>query len=112
MDPRKVRLIKGGTDPDDFLTKNYIQIEYNPNASNSLYTDNFEDLVEIEGLKIGDYTFDGAMGTIPGDYGLCMIDTDYEEGYIMATIYLKSNGNEISMNDADVQAILVSIKVK
>lgn len=111
-DPNKVRLIKGGSNADDYWSKNSILIEYHPNGVWSLYTDNYENKVDIKGLKIGEYSFDGAMGTIPGDWDVAMLYADYLDGYIEAQTFLRCGSSSISLDDADVQAILSSVVIK
>ena len=107
-----VRIIKDGTSIDDSWSKNSILMEWHPNASGSIDTSNYSDPKDITGLTLGDYTYNGTIGTIPGDWGAGMLMAEHSGGYFLANMYLRVGSLEISLDDADVQAILASVKVK
>lgn len=107
-----VRIIKDGTSIDDSWSKNSILMEWHPNASGSIDTSNYSDPKDINGLTLGDYTYNGTIGTIPGDWGAGMLMAEHDGGYFLANMYLRVGSLEISLDDADVQAILASIKAK
>lgn len=112
MDPLKLNLIKGGTSEDDLWTKNSIKIEVaNYSASYSVYTDVYNSYEDVE-LKLGDYTYTGPAGEYSGGWECAMLSAVNGEGYVAGSVFYKVNDEVISLSDADVQAILASIKVK
>ncbi len=111
MDQKKVNLVKGGTSDDDLWSKNSIKIEVADNASYSVYTDAFSSYEEVE-LKLGDYTYTGPAGEYSGGWECAMLSAVNGEGYVAGSVFYKVNDEVISLSDADVQAILASIKVK
>ncbi len=107
-----VRIIKDGSTIDDTWSNNSVLIEWHPNAVGSISADNYSDITEISNLTLGEYTYNGVTGTIPGDWGAGMLKADYKDGYILASVYLKVGDKVISLDDPDVQAILASVKIK
>lgn len=105
-----IRVIKGGTSPDDYMRNASIQIEWHDIASGSIDSSNMEEPVEFAGLKLGDHDYHGAYGTVPGDWYSYMMMDDYEDGYILVTLSLPPD-SDVYLLDSDVQAIMASIEV-
>ena len=63
-------------------------------------------------LPLGQYTYTGPAGEYQGDWECAMLSATNGEGYVAGSVFYKVKDEEISLSDADVQAILASIKVK
>ena len=112
-DPDVITICKGAKDSFDMLIKPLVRIDYyGPDTElwggleglKEWYTD----VQDLEPIVCDNYTWNGFTTT---DYGLMAIlvavDGDTE---IQASVYLETDGGNISLEDADVLAILNSIK--
>lgn len=111
-DPDQVSVVKGGSTEFDLLTKPYIQVvHYEPGSmmtpSKELY-DGAEDLAPITS---GALTWEGfsAKGLL-GDDMIIMWTTNADGHQFQLNIFNKTDAGEFAMTDADVLAILGSIK--
>ena len=106
-----IRVIKGGSSPDDYMSKASIQIEWHDNASGSIDSSNMEDPVSFTGLKLGQHNYTGVSGTVPGNWTSYMMIDQQGEGYFLVTLSLPED-SDVYMLDSDVQAIMASVDVK
>lgn len=105
-----IRVIKGGSSIDDYMSKTSILIEWHPGAKGSLDTSRMEDPVNISKLKLGDHNYNGASGTVPGDWTSYMFIDEYEDGYLYVDLSLPTD-SDVYLMDADVQFIMASADV-
>ncbi len=112
IEEHKLNLVKGGTSDADLWSKCSIKIEVaNYSASYSVYLDAFENYEDVT-LPLGQYTYTGPAGEYQGDWECAMLSATNGEGYVAGSVFYKVKDEEISLSDADVQAILASVKVK
>lgn len=109
-DPTAVQVCKGGEEEWDIFTKPYMQINYYPDNSMYVSSDWYDNVVELEPMQIGGYTWNGFTGTSL-DYPMAVLYTDGDV-QIQVSITLENTDGKISLDDADVQAIIASIQVK
>lgn len=110
MDPDVVQVCKGGETEMDLWSKPYIQINYyGPDTDMMQPSKDFYDNAEdIEPLTAGSYTWTGFTCESLGSAIAILWAEDGEHQY-QASVYLEAGGQSISLNDADVQAILASV---
>ena len=106
-----VRVIKGGSSPDDYLSNASIQIEWHDNSSGSIDSSNMDEPVKFSGLKLGQHNYNGVYGTVPGDWASYMMIDEQGDGYILVTLSIPSD-SDVYILDSDVQAIMASVEVK
>ena len=111
MSDNQTRVIKGGTSADDYMNKASILIEWHPDASGSIDSSNMDDPIEISDLKLGDHNYNGVYGIVPGDWYSYMFIDEQDDGYILVSLSIPPDDNTY-MLDADVQAIIASVRVK
>ena len=109
-DPHGVRIHKGAKNEWSQFTTPGIQIEYTP-ADKQLMVlkDFYEDAEDLEPLTTGDYTWQGFSATSLSTKLLVLWVT--EPYQIQISIFPEMGKKPITLQDADVQAILMSIKV-
>ncbi|MBO4890664.1 MAG: hypothetical protein J5574_06695 [Lachnospiraceae bacterium] len=106
-----VRVIKGGSSPDDYMSNASIQIEWHDNSSGSIDSSNMDEPVKFSGLKLGQHNYNGVYGTVPGDWASYMMIDEQGDGYILVTLSIPSD-SDVYILDSDVQAIMASVEVK
>lgn len=90
-----------------------VDITYKANVKYNLYTAIFESYEEISPITTGSYTWNGVQGKYDKTTDLILLNTAVGEGHIAADIWIKtSSETAISIEDADVNAILSSITIK
>ncbi len=108
-DPTAMQICKGGKTELDLFSKPYIQINYYPNNTMSIYKDWYDEAVDIEPMQLGNYTWNGFTATSLGD-PIAILWPESDDVQIQVTFSLGTDDGTITLNDADVQAILMSIK--
>lgn len=104
-----INICKGGQSEDDLLSKPFVRIDYygpGEEMSGGL-KDWYSQTEDLAPLQCGPYTWEGFTTT---DYDLMAVlcAEDGEHQY-QASIYLEVDGQSISLEDEDVQAILASV---
>ncbi len=110
-DPEKLQIVKGGETEWDLFSKPYVGIYLYPDSS--LMTpskDWYDKPADLEPMTIGGYTWNGFTGESAGYPQATLWTSDANGNDIQVTIILKSSDGEITLEDADVLAILESIK--
>lgn len=111
-DPNVIQIAKGAESEWDLLSKPYIMIGYfgPDNPMVEPVKELYEETADIEPVTIGDYTWKGFTGKSI-DTPIAVLWTG-EEGsdQLQLTICLE-NGDKISLEDADVRAIIASINI-
>lgn len=108
-DPTVIQIVKDGETEFDMFTHPYLQISYFP-ADYELYDsrDVYENVEDVEPVTIGDYTWEGFSGTSL-DTPITLLSTVSGDNQFQVIMCTKMSEGEISLDDADVQAILASI---
>ena len=109
-DPTAVQVCKGGETEWDVFTKPYMQINYYPDNTMYVSSDWYENVVDLEPMQLGGYTWKGFTCTSL-DYPTAILYTDGDV-QIQVSITLENENEKISLDDVDVQAIIASIQVK
>ncbi len=110
-DPHGLRIHKGAKEELDQLSTPGIQVDYYPEDTEMYDSKEFyEDAKELEPFTTGDYTWEGFSATSAGMK--LMVLTVREPYQLEVTIFPELGDQTISLDDADVQAILSSITVK
>lgn len=108
-DPDVLTICKGGETDLDLLLKPFVRIDYyGPGTEMMGGLEDWYDQVEsLDPIRLGAYTWKGFITT---DYGrmaiLCAEEGDHQ---YQASVYLEVEGQTISLDDPDVQAILASV---
>lgn len=110
-DPNGLNIYKGAESDWDMFTCPGLNISYFGPDTTMLAPDKawYEGAEDLESFTTGAYTWQGFTYTI-GDYGMGVIWTDSPIQLTVSIVLSSSNGS-ISIDDADVQAILASIAV-
>jgi len=111
MDPTSVRVCKGGKTDVDIFTHPYIQINYY-GAETEMMTpmkEFYDDTADIEPIVAGAMTWNGFTGDSLG-YKIAILWAEDGDDQYQATMYLETDNGTITLDDADVQAILASVK--
>ena len=107
-DPNVIQIYKGW----DQLSKPYVMMTYF-SPDNPMYEpskDYYDEGADLEPITLGDYTWKGFTAKSL-DTPIAMLWTgEYGEGQIQLMICLE-NGEKISLDDVDVQAIIASINI-
>lgn len=108
-DPDVINICKGGETDLDLLSKPFVRIDYyGPDTEmGGGLKDWYSDTVDLAPIQCGPYTWEGFTTT---DYGLMavLVAEDGKRQY-QASVYLEVDGQSISLEDKDVQAILASV---
>ncbi|MBR6825748.1 MAG: hypothetical protein IKM59_04290 [Oscillospiraceae bacterium] len=111
VDPDKLQIIKDGTSEFDILTKAYVQIDYYGPETDMMAPSSewYEGAADLEPVVAGGYTWKG-FSAVSGGNPMTVLYTGEAGGpQFQATLW--SNGSStISATDADVLAILESVK--
>lgn len=112
-DPNVIQIAKGAESEWDLLTTPYIMIGYfgPDNPMIEPMKEFYEETADIEPVTIGDYTWNGFTGKSIGTPIAVLWTGEEGSDQIQLTICLE-NGDKISLEDADVQAIIASITIK
>jgi len=116
--PNTFSVHKGALTALDQWSTPGVQIQLFPDGSgfgSNTQKDMYEDVMDLAPLTLGDYTWEGFSGlskNSAGEYVLpfAILWTDAGNDTIQVTVWLEQEGNTITLLDADVQAILTSIK--
>lgn len=111
MDPYQLNIIKGGQSDLDMLSKPYIQIVgYEPDSMGVPSKDFYDAAEDVDPITTGGLTWEGFRATGMLDSSFIILWTTNADGYqFQVTVYDKTDNGNISLTDADVQAILGSI---
>ena len=110
-DPDQLNIVKGGETEFDMLSKPYIQIvHYEPESMLTPSKDFYDTAEDVDPVTTGALTWEGfrAEGLL-GDTIIIMWTTNADGHQFQINIYDKTSEGTITLNDADVQAILESI---
>ncbi|MBR6791421.1 MAG: hypothetical protein IKM31_11215 [Oscillospiraceae bacterium] len=108
-DPDVISVCKGGETDLDLLTKPSVRIDYYGSGTEMMggLEDWYDQVESLDPIRLGPYTWEGFITT---DYGrtaiLCAEDGEHQ---YQASVYLDVEGQTISLDDPDVQAILASV---
>ena len=107
--PKKVHIYKGISLQTDIFTHAGITVCFFGKEDYYLSPRHFyENIVDMEPLPIGPYTWNGYTCTSLG-YPYIMLDTE-KDGYIFQVMILMKNGEHgISLDDTDVRRIIGSL---
>lgn len=110
-DPSGLMIYKDAKDDWDQFTKPGLTIEYyTPDISLVVLKDYYNDVKDLEDMTIGGCKWQGFTATSM-EKPVAVVWTT-EPNQIMVTCWLQADEGSISVDDADVQAILASITVK
>lgn len=112
MDPNQMSICKDAESEWDLFSKPYVSIIYY-GADTDLYEPDstwYDEAKDIEDIKLSNLTWKG-FTAVSLDMPMAILWADDGAGNeYQATIYLKTSEAEISLDDADVLAILESVK--
>ena len=112
MDPNQVSICKDGDSEWDLFSKPYISVIYY-GADEELYPPDsswYDNPVDIEDIKLSNLTWEGYTADSFGVPMAILWADDGAGNEYQANIVLKTDEGEISLDDADVLAILESVK--
>jgi len=111
-DPNAIQIGKGAESEWDLFTKPYIQINYYGPETTMMEPDKewYDGATDLEPIKAGDYTWKGFSGS-SFDMPIVMLWTSDGDHQFQASMWVEMENGKISVEDADVQAILASVKV-
>jgi hypothetical protein len=112
MDPDQVQICKGAESEWDLFSKPYIAIVYYGADTDLMAPDSswYDEAKDIDDIKLSNLTWKG-FTAVSFDMPMAILWADDGAGNeYQATIYLETSDAEISLEDADVLAILESIK--
>lgn len=110
-DPDQVNVVKGGETDFDLLSKPYIQIvHYEPGSMMTPSKDFYDTAEDVAPITTGDLTWEGfqAEGML-GDTFILLWTTNADGHQFQINVFNETNEGTITLDDADVQAILASI---
>ena len=111
MNPNRLTICKGGNDDWDLFTKPNVQISYGGASTTLWATDEswYEDVEALEPYVSGNHTWTGFKGTSLG-YKYIFLYEDTGKIQYQISIMYETDAGSISLDDADVKAILASIE--
>lgn len=111
-DPNVIQIAKGAEGEGDLFFSPYVMINYYApdNPMMEPMKELYEDTADLEPAAIGDYTWNGFTGKSLDTPIAILWTGEQGSGQILVTICLE-NGDKISLDDADVQAIIASIQI-
>ena len=103
-------IYKGAQYEFDQLTKPGLQITYYDKDTTMMepWKDLYEDTEDISPFTLGAYTWEGFTGK-SSDYPIAVLWTEDGDEQFQVNIWLENGGQKLTLEDADVQAILTSI---
>lgn len=110
-DPNAVQICKGGESDLDLFTKPYLHIIYSAPDEDfwEPTKDFYENTADVQSMELGGYTWQGFTATSL-DEPIAVLWTQKDGYHIQVNVTLGSEDDTITLQDADVQAILASIK--
>jgi predicted small lipoprotein YifL len=109
-DPTAMQICKDAKEEWDLFSKPYLQINYyGADTSMEIYKDWYDDTEDLEPIKLDNYTWNGFTGKSM-DYPVAVLWAEDGDDQFQVTIMLEMDDGKISVDDADVKAILASIK--
>ena len=111
-DPDAINVAKGADTELDLFTKPYLHITYYGPDSIMMEPskDFYEDVVDMDDMTIGSYTWHAFSCTSIG-YKYVMLWTGEDDGdQFQVSLLYESTDGAVKLEDADVQAIIASIK--
>lgn len=110
-DPTTVYICKGAKNEMDMLNTPYITLLYHEDGVASTdMRDFYEDAKDIDAITTGDYTWEGYEAKSSG-VPVVILNTK-KPNVFDVNLNVEMDGKKISVKDADVQAILASLKAK
>lgn len=110
MLPDVINVCKGGTTADDLYSHPYVRIDFGGTSKTLMMASKsyYEDAEDIEPLTTGSHSWNGFKCS---NYGTPMTVLFCEETPIQyqACVFTDTAGGKLSLEDADVQAILASV---
>ncbi len=109
--PTDVRVIKGGESDADILTNPYVEIVYYGPSKDLVppTKDFYDEATDIEPFTAGGYTWEG-FTALSFDTPLALLWTSDGDIQYQANIWLEASDGKIELDDADLIAILASVK--
>ena len=113
IDATALNICKGGSDDWDILTKPYIRIDYYDAETTMQKPDKewYENGVDLEPFTTGKHTWEAFSATTM-DCPIVILWAEEGADRYQIAIYVDQPDGKISIDDADVQAILASIELK
>ena len=116
--PNTFSVHKGALNAMDIWSTPGVQIQFFPDGSgfgSNIKKDMYRDVSDLANQKLGDYTWEGFTGLSKNTKDEYVVPfaifwTDAGSDKIQVTVWLELGEETISLDDADVQAILASIK--
>lgn len=111
-DPDALQICKGGETDWDLFTKPYVKIDYYGPETDMMTPSSewYEDVVELEAFTAGALTWNGFTATSSDMPMATLWAEDGDHQYQVIVWMEPTEGNAIAYTDADVQAILASLK--
>ena len=111
VDPYQMNIIKDGQSEFDMMSKPYIQIvAYEPDSMVAPSKDFYDEAEDVDPVTTGALTWEGFRATGMLESSFIILWTTNADGYqFQVTVFDKTDNGNISLTDADVQAILGSI---
>ena len=111
VDPTTFQIVKDGETEWDILTKPYVQIFYYGADTDMLTPDSswYDDAEDLDSFTTGDYTWEGFTGK-SFDVPITILWTEVGDIQYQINMCTETDDETISLEDADVQAILASIE--
>ncbi len=111
IDPDALRICKGGETETDIFSKPYLQINYY--GEDMIFIapskDFYDNAVDLTPFTLGELTWNGYTADSMG-YPIAVIWAEKGEVQYQVNCFLGTSGGTISLEDADVKAIIESIK--
>lgn len=110
-DPNVIQICKGAKSELDMFSKPYMQINYY-GADTTMMTPGkewYDDTADLEPMNLGNYTWNGFTG-VSMEYPIAILWTEDGDAQFQISIWLEMEDGKISLDDADVQAIIASIQ--
>ena len=108
-DPNVIQIAKGAKSEIDMLSKPYLMINFYADANAFSSSKSFyADAKDIEPIELGNYSWTGFTVENAG-YPTAVLEATDGTITIQVTAILENGNEKISLDDADVQAIIASI---
>lgn len=112
-DPNAIQIAKGAESEWDLFSKPYLDIDFYDAETSGLITPDkewYDNAVDISPVTTGDLTWEG-FTAVSFEVPMTIIwTTDSEGNQYQVTVWTEMSDGTISLDDADVQAILASLK--
>lgn len=112
-DPHVVNIGKGVKEESELFNKPMANISYSGEDYPLMIPtkDLYEDSKDIKDIEAGDYTWKGFTANSLG-YPITVLYTEFDDKQIVVNITLENGDSKVSLEDADVLAILEGINPK